>query len=158
MFQLVKSLERFSAPQEPVTVVEPPSASLTEQIAGVIASIRLQCKTPSFLTKWWDLLDLSQEKNLLDMVYICPRAGVLPSPCFSNFLARTTFVLESLPEAKNPGQDAIFEDFVFYSTVDQLQSCHSVRSLFLGRFWTKIQSDNCFETMSTPSLLLEGWH
>ena len=33
-------------------------------------------------------------------------AGVLPSPCFSNFLARTTFVLESLPEAKNPGQDA----------------------------------------------------
>ena len=59
MFQLVKSLERFSAPQEPVTVVEPPSASLTEQIAGVIASIRLQCKTPSFLTKWWDLLDLS---------------------------------------------------------------------------------------------------
>ena len=38
---------------------------------------------------------------------------VVPSPCFSNFLARTTFVLESLPEAKNPGQDAIFGDFVF---------------------------------------------
>ena len=33
-------------------------------------------------------------------------AGVEPSPCFSNFLARTTFVLQSLPEAKNPGQDA----------------------------------------------------
>ena len=33
-------------------------------------------------------------------------SGVEPSPCFSNFLARTTFVLESLPEAKNPGQDA----------------------------------------------------
>ena len=32
--------------------------------------------------------------------------GVEPSPCFSNFLARTTFVLVSLPEAKNPGQDA----------------------------------------------------
>ena len=32
--------------------------------------------------------------------------GVEPSPCFSNFLARTTYVLESLPEAKNPGQDA----------------------------------------------------
>merc|ERR1712037_986850 len=29
---------------------------------------------------------------------------------------------------------------------------------FLGRFWTKIQSDNCFETASTPGLLLEGWH
>ena len=34
------------------------------------------------------------------------QAGVEPSPCFSNFLARTTFVLESLPEARNPGQDA----------------------------------------------------
>ena len=34
-------------------------------------------------------------------------AGVLPSPCFPNFLARTTFVLETLPEAKIPdGQDA----------------------------------------------------
>ena len=33
-------------------------------------------------------------------------AGVEPSPCFSNFLARTTFILVSLPEAKNPGQDA----------------------------------------------------
>ena len=27
-------------------------------------------------------------------------------PCFSKFLARTTLVLLSLPEAKNPGQDA----------------------------------------------------
>ena len=44
------------------------------------------------------------------------RAGVEPIPCFSIFLARTTFVLESLPEAKNPGQDAIFEDFVFNSS------------------------------------------
>ena len=35
---------------------------------------------------------------------------------FSNFLARITFVLESLPEAKNPGQDAIFGDFVFISS------------------------------------------
>ena len=43
-------------------------------------------------------------------------SGVPPSPCFSNFLARTTFVLESLPEAKNPGQDAIFGDFVFSSS------------------------------------------
>ena len=34
--------------------------------------------------------------------------GVEPSPCFSNFLARTTFVLESLPEVKNPGQDAFW--------------------------------------------------
>ena len=28
-------------------------------------------------------------------------------PCFSKFLARTTLVLFSLPEAKNPGQDVI---------------------------------------------------
>ena len=34
-----------------------------------------------------------------------------PSPCFSNFLARTTFVLESLRKAKNPGQDAFFLGF-----------------------------------------------
>ena len=33
--------------------------------------------------------------------------GLLPSPCFPNFLARTTFVLVSLSEVKIPGQDAI---------------------------------------------------
>ena len=42
--------------------------------------------------------------------------GLLPSPCFYNFLARTTFVLESLLEAKNPGQDAFLGDFVFNSS------------------------------------------
>ena len=40
-------------------------------------------------------------------------AGVLQRPCFPKILARTTFVLESLLEAKNPGQDAIFGDCVF---------------------------------------------
>ena len=35
-------------------------------------SENLHCKSPPFLTKWWDLLDLSQERNLLGMVYICP--------------------------------------------------------------------------------------
>ena len=44
------------------------------------------------------------------------RSGVLPSPCFPNFLARTTFVLESLSEVKNPGKDAIFGDFLFNSS------------------------------------------
>ena len=34
-------------------------------------------------------------------------SGMLLFPCFSKFLARTTFVLESLSEAKNLGQDAI---------------------------------------------------
>ena len=43
-------------------------------------------------------------------------AGVLPSPCFPNFLARTTFVLVSLSEVKIPGQDAIFGNFVFNSS------------------------------------------
>ena len=32
----------------------------------------LQCKNPSFLTKWWDLLDLSKKKILLDLVYMHP--------------------------------------------------------------------------------------
>ena len=36
-------------------------------------------------------------------------AGVELRPCFSKILARTTFVLESLSEAKNPGQDAFWE-------------------------------------------------
>merc|ERR1712083_892156 len=44
------------------------------------------------------------------------KSGVPPSPCFPIFLARTTFVLESLPEAKNPGQDAFLGDFVFNSS------------------------------------------
>ena len=44
---------------------------------------------------------------------------MLPHPCFPKFLARTTFVLESLLEAKTPGQDAIFGDCVF-------QACDSV--------------------------------
>ena len=35
---------------------------------------------------------------------------MLLCPCFSKFLARTTFVLESLPEAKNLGQDIILGD------------------------------------------------
>ena len=35
-------------------------------------SENLHCKSPPFLTKWWDPLDLSQEKDLLGMVYICP--------------------------------------------------------------------------------------
>ena len=42
--------------------------------------------------------------------------GLLPSPCFPIFLARTTFVLESLLEAKNPGQDAFWGNFVFNSS------------------------------------------
>ncbi len=46
-------------------------------------------------------------------VHIFVRPGLLPSPCFYNFLARTTFVLESLLEAKNPGQDAFLGDLVF---------------------------------------------
>ena len=42
--------------------------------------------------------------------------GVVLRPCFSKILARTTFVLESLSEAKNPGQDAFLGDFVFGSS------------------------------------------
>ena len=35
-------------------------------------SENLHCKSHSFLTKWWDLLDLSKQKKLLGVVYICP--------------------------------------------------------------------------------------
>ena len=37
-------------------------------------------------------------------------------PCFSKILARTTFVPVSLPEAKNPGEDAFLGHFVFGSS------------------------------------------
>ena len=49
---------------------------------------------------------LEQCKKLHYCLLNLGEIGLEPSPCFSNFLARTTFVLESLLEAKNPGQDA----------------------------------------------------
>ena len=68
-------------------------------------------------------------------------AGVEPSPCFSNFLARTTFVLESLPEAKNPGQDVflgilslaleITLDITAYLIIDKFVSTNNQ---FFGEF------------------------
>ena len=72
----------------------------------------------AFLLRHWFLGQLEGEKEVqpFNPVVNSTGPGVLPSPCFSIFLARTTFVLESLPEAKNPGQDAIFEDFVFNSS------------------------------------------
>ena len=44
------------------------------------------------------------------------QSGVELGPCFSKILARTTFVLVSLPEAENPGQDAIYGDFAVKSS------------------------------------------
>ena len=44
-------------------------------------------------------------------------AGVQPSPCFSYFLARTIFVLESLREAENPGQDAFFGIYALFCQI-----------------------------------------
>ena len=40
------------------------------------------------------------------------------------------------------------------------QSSHAkkLRSLFLSYFWTKIWSDNCFETILTSKMALEGLH
>ena len=35
-------------------------------------SENLQCKNHYFLTKWWDPLDLSKQKILLDLVYMHP--------------------------------------------------------------------------------------
>ena len=62
-------------------------------------------------------------------------AGVVPSPCFSYFLARTTFVLESLPEAKNPGQDAIFGDFVFNSFEYVWKDVRLIQPTHHNLFW-----------------------
>ena len=56
-------------------------------------------------------------------------AGVLPSPCFPNFLARTTFVLVSLSEVKIPGQDAIFGDFVLNSCNRKEEERRSMKHL-----------------------------
>ena len=38
-------------------------------------SENLHCKSPPFLTKWFDLLDLSKQKKLLDMLYIDTRGA-----------------------------------------------------------------------------------
>ena len=43
-------------------------------------------------------------------------SGLEPSPCFYNFLARTTFVLESLLEAKILARMLFWGDFVFNSS------------------------------------------
>ena len=63
-----------------------------------------------------DLIPREPESEFSRTQHCHPKAGVPPSPCFPIFLARTTFVLESLPEAKNPGQDAFLGDFVFNSS------------------------------------------
>ena len=47
-------------------------------------SENLQCKNPPFLTKWWDLLDLSKKKILLDLVYMHP-GGVRSAMHLFNF-------------------------------------------------------------------------
>ena len=62
------------------------------------------------------------------------------------------------PALEQPYQIIIKAIQLSTSTVGVIKSCHTRRSLFLGRFWTKIQFDNCFETVSTPGLLLGGWH
>ena len=77
----------------------------------------------SFSTHWGSLKEFNHYFRFM------LNARVLLSPCFSNFLSRTTSVLESLPEATNPGQDAIFGDFVFNSS----NSCNY--SLIQGGFF-----------------------
>ena len=64
----------------------------------IIADVRIPTRP---VTVHWPCLHvISSGPN------ITQKTGLLLSPCFSNFLTRTTFVLESLLEAKNPGQDA----------------------------------------------------
>ena len=78
---------------------------------GFIASDRLFIALHRFVLTFWFHKQTLDCRNLGAL-----KAGLLPSPCFPNFLARTTFVLVSLSEVKIPGQDAIFGDFVFTSS------------------------------------------
>ena len=55
--------------------------------------------------------------------------GVLASPCFPNFQARTTFVLETLPEAKIPAQDA------FFGGHRRKTNRYPVRWIHVGQLW-----------------------
>ena len=66
------------------------------------------------------------------------QSGLLPSPCFSNFLARTTFVLESLLEAKNPGQDA------FLGILSLALEITLVITAYLIIVWFVFTNDNFF--------------
>ena len=76
---------------------------------GILASAALTLRVSCNIIQCLYLKDLSSTHS-------CTETGLLPSPCFPNFLARTTFVLVSLSEVKIPGQDAIFGDFVFNSS------------------------------------------
>ena len=57
-------------------------------------SENLQCKNPSFFTKWCDLLDLSYGRKLLDMLYIDPRGvrGGIALIFFEKMFLRNTLV------------------------------------------------------------------
>ena len=90
LLELFRKFIRFDRTTRPLRTH---SFSVTNSSPGLIF-VEIRAKL-----KFWD--------------FVVFMSGVLPSPCFSNFLARTTFVLESLPEAKNPGKDAILGDFVF---------------------------------------------
>ena len=69
------------------------------------------------------------------------RGGTLLRPCFFIFLARTTFVLVYLPEAKNSGQDAIlyflsnFGRFTYFFV--EFERC----SYFFVIFWEIVGKD-----------------
>ena len=42
------------------------------------------------------------------------------------------------------------------NTVGSVQSCHTRRSLFLGRLWVKIDSDQCSRTVWDPRMLQDA--
>ena len=53
-----------------------------------------------------------------------------------------------IPEARNENHQLLSPQYL-QVPVDSYS--------FFGRSWTKIQSDNCFETVSAPGLLLDGF-
>ena len=75
-----------------------------EYVIELLQIASIQGRHCSRLSQLFQSIQLSSDKSVERSI----RSGVEPSPCFSNFLARTNFVLESLPEAKNPGQDAFW--------------------------------------------------
>ena len=62
-------------------------------------------------------------KHFMMVIIAVILAGVVLGPRFSKILARTTCVLVSLSEAKNPGQDAILGDSVFKSCELMMIQC-----------------------------------
>ena len=71
--------------------------------------------------------------------------------CLSRYLSLHLLINEIF------GQNDTFRQPTPTVVVIYVVSPYIQRNLFLGRFWTKMQSYIFFETVSTPGLLLDGF-